>query len=149
MMFKTHLMVGILAGLLAIKVLTPHNQILFIVLVMFASLLPDIDHPDSKIGSKVKIVGFLFEHRGFFHSLIATILFSVLAYSFLGMIGLQAVAIGYLSHLFADSLTREGIMFLYPLTKRRMNGIFKTGSIAEYVIFFVLVVLNGYALLNL
>ena len=67
MQFKTHLLFGMFLGLLVLPILNPNNSILFVMLVLIGSALPDIDHPNSKVGKWFKPIGWLFEHRGFFH----------------------------------------------------------------------------------
>ncbi|MBW3011477.1 metal-dependent hydrolase, partial [Candidatus Woesearchaeota archaeon] len=62
-------------------------------------------HPESKIGSKVKIVGKMFEHRGFFHSLFAVALFVVPFWYFTSRIYAYAILIGVVSHLAADVIS--------------------------------------------
>ncbi|MBD3313293.1 hypothetical protein GF345_02525 [Candidatus Woesearchaeota archaeon] len=146
MMFRTHIAIGFLAGLLLIQAWNPQNQILFMFLILLGSALPDIDHPDSKIGSKVKAVSFLFEHRGFFHSLFAALMiFLLLAYYVSGLtygIYIAAVAIGYLLHMLADSLTREGIMPFHPISRFRLRGPMRTGRMVEYIIFICFIALG-------
>lgn len=147
MMFKTHIAFGFLIGLLALKFFNVSNPVLFITLVVLASALPDIDHPNSKLGKKVKIIFLFFEHRGFFHGIFAAFLFGGLAYYFLKGYFL-AVFIGYLSHLIIDAITLEGIMPLHPISRFRLKGIFRTGSVFEYIIFVLITIANGYFLLN-
>ena len=150
MMFKTHVAFGFLAGILSIQYLHPLNQILFIAIVMFGALLPDIDHPQSKIGRKFKIVGFLFEHRGFFHSFLMIPLISVLIFYFTHSYALiMPLGIGYGSHLISDAVTKEGIMPLHPLTKLRIRGFIRTGGALEYVLFFLIIIFAAYKTINL
>ena len=103
------------------------------ILVLFGAILPDIDNTKSKIGKRFKLVGFLFAHRGIFHSIFAIIVFtfllSLITESYL------AFGLGYLSHLVADSLTVAGISFFYPLSSKRIRGFIKTGSVIEWIIF--------------
>ena len=150
MLFKTHLAFGFLAGLLALNIFNPANVILFFTLVLIGSILPDIDHPKSKIGRKIKIIGFLFEHRGFFHSLLFLIflyIFSVLLFKNNSFI--LPLFIGYSSHLFIDSFNHLGIMPLHPLSRFRIKGFVKTGALAETMLFFGLVAIDIWKLLNL
>jgi len=135
MMFKTHLAFGVLMALLAVQILQPTNPWLFGLLIVIASSLPDIDTPDSKIGRKVKVIGWIFEHRGFFHSLAACFLFSVLTYAITKNTFYSiAFLIGYGSHLLMDSITKEGVMPFFPL-RFRLRGFFRTGHLLEFVVF--------------
>ena len=140
MMFRTHVAFGILAGILALPFINPENPFLFIFLVAFASGLPDIDHPGSVMGRKVKIIGWIFDHRGFFHSLFAVALVAAGGF-FLSksMMVAAALSVGYLSHLAGDALTHEGIAPLTPLFRWRVHGFFSTGHLVEHLLFFVIV----------
>ncbi|MBU0536026.1 MAG: metal-dependent hydrolase [Nanoarchaeota archaeon] len=153
MMFRTHITIGFLAGLLMLPMLTPLNPVLFIFLALVGSAMPDIDHPESEIGRKVKIVAFLFEHRGFFHSLFATLLFYLLFIYYLGSLRygvyVFAFVIGYFSHILSDSLTREGIMPFHPLSKFRVHGFIRTGKGFEYVLLIVVFMLSMWRLFTL
>lgn len=138
MMFRTHIAVGFLIGLLLLPVLQPVNQILFMFLILLGAALPDIDHPESKIGSRIKVVGFLFEHRGFFHSLFAVLLVYLLLLYYMSSVSYSAyifaLVAGYLSHILADSVTKEGIMPFHPISKFRISGFIRTGRGFEYII---------------
>jgi len=112
-------------------------------LAAFASLLPDLDAPESKakhlelgygrgrnrLGIKPffllsMIINAFSRHRGFFHSLFATFLFTLLAIGAVQFIHLrwmplddsywQALTLGYLSHLLADSFTKSGVPYFWP-----------------------------------
>jgi len=140
-MFKTHVAAGFLFGIFSIQYLTPVNQILFMSLVLIGAILPDIDHPKSKLGSKFKIVSLFFEHRGFFHSLfvlpvIALVLFLTTKTNYYSL----PLIIGYLSHLLTDAMTKEGIMLFHPISKARINGFITTGGFFEYILFFAIII---------
>jgi len=144
MMFKTHIMFGLLAALCALSYFQPADSIFFIFFVLFGSALPDIDHPNSFIGKKTKIIAWLFEHRGFWHSLFALIPISF-AFSFvLAKINLYALFIGYASHLIIDAATKEGIMLFHPLSKFRIRGFIHTGGLMEYVLLAVIAAADLY-----
>ncbi len=150
MMYYTHLAFGFLVSLLTIDFFDIKNKLLFILITILFSTFPDIDERKSKIGKKYKlmsgIINFLFGHRGFFHSIyIPLILYAGFYYINLE-IGI-AVLMGYFSHLFMDAITKHGIMPLYPLVNRRINGFIKTNSILEKIIFLIIVLLILYLLL--
>ena len=150
MMATTHLLFGFLFGLFGIQFLHPYNQVLFMILVLFGSLLPDIDHPRSKLGRKVKFVSWLFEHRGFTHSIYALILVALISNSLTSNLNnTYGLLIGFMSHLVADSLSKEGVMFFHPLSKAKIRGIITTGSAAEYVLFVFLLALTIVKLIRL
>ena len=152
MMFRTHIAVGFLIGLFLLQILNPVNQILFIFLMLLGAALPDIEHPESKIGSKIKVVGFLFEHRGFFHSLFAVLLLYLLLLHYIdsASVGVYIFAItaGYLSHVVTDSITKEGIMPFHPISKFRVSGFIKTGRITEYVFLVIILAVSLWKLFS-
>lgn len=119
-------------------------------------LIPDIDHPNSKI-SRFKVLGFpvfkplawiiftLFGHRGATHTLWSLFLTSLpfmLAPLFLPansiilsvLIALFGIgyAVGYFSHLLLDSLTPSGTPFVWPLPTVHL-GQLPTGKYDELV----------------
>ncbi|MCX6707917.1 MAG: metal-dependent hydrolase [Candidatus Woesearchaeota archaeon] len=153
MMFKTHIAFGFLVGLLLIQLWSPNNQILFIMAVLLGSALPDIDHPESKVGKKVKIAGFLFEHRGFFHSIFAALILYLVLLSFSSFavysVYITGLVMGYLSHILIDAVTKEGIMPFHPLSRFRLNGFIRTGRVLEYIILAVLIAFDAWKLIKM
>lgn len=87
-------------------------------------LLPDIDHPKSFLGQRLKWISLpvarMFGHRGFTHSLLA--MFAALALFYLKVPdswlvpadAVQGMVIGYLSHIVADMITPAGVPLLWP-----------------------------------
>ncbi|MBR9676968.1 metal-dependent hydrolase [Candidatus Woesearchaeota archaeon] len=116
----THLLIGYVFGLLFLKIYNAQNPAVFIIFVGLAALMPDIDNSKSTVGNKIKIIGWLFKHRGFFHTLWAALMFSVLAYAFSKEIAI-AVLVGYTSHLLSDSLTPMGVRPLWPISKKKLK----------------------------
>tara|TARA_B100000315_G_scaffold253236_1_gene291656 strand:- start:1008 stop:1373 length:366 start_codon:yes stop_codon:yes gene_type:complete len=110
--------------------------------VLLASVLPDIDKSNSKVGSKIKPISFLIEkifgHRKLFHSLFLWGIISVFVWYFLDKGYAGAILIGTTSHLIADGLTKQGVNFLYPVSQFRIAGFIETGSLFE-IIFLMLV----------
>jgi len=146
MLFYTHLVFSFLIALYSIDFLGIDKEILFILLVLFFGILPDIDEFRSRIGRKLNPISFfikvIFGHRGIFHAVwfpivLGVLLLFILEYRVLGM----AVIVGYLSHLFLDLLTLKGIKPLYPFFDKKIRGFVKVGSIFENVIFVFIVVL--------
>ena len=150
MMFKTHIVFGFLMGLLFLDVFNVSNKILFMTVAVIAAAIPDIDHPDSAVGKKVKIIGFLFKHRGFFHSILAAGIFSLgINYIFRNYAITIAFVIGYVSHILIDMLTHAGVMPLHPLSNFKIKGFMKSNGIIEWLIFLGLVVLSGLKLISM
>jgi inner membrane protein len=144
-MFKTHLVFSILIGLLILSFIEVPNKYLFLGVVCFGAVFVDIDEVNSKIGRRTRplsdIINFLFNHRGFFHTIYPPlIVFGLLAYFNYLIIGF-AFLIGYLSHLFIDMFNIMGISMFKPLHNMHVKGFVRTGGFLEYVLFFVFIVL--------
>jgi len=137
MLFKTHLIVSILISLILLYF---NLNLVFVIIFIIASLLPDIDSPASKIGRKVKILNYLFSHRGFFHSLFALLIFSVIL-SFIDYLLALAFFSGYFLHLLLDSFTRQGIFLFYPFSTKKSKGRIRVGSFLETIVFFIVLFL--------
>ena len=137
-MFKTHLAFSILVALLILIFFDIPNKIIFIFLIAVSSSFPDIDSDKSKIGRKLplisKIINLIFGHRKFFHSVFIPLILFLALYT-IGFYISLAIFIGYLTHLLGDSITNEGIMPFYPLSKFNISGLLKTNSILEFLLF--------------
>ena len=150
MIFLTHLLGGILAlayfrQFFGISSVGNSGKIVVIATAMLFSVLPDIDTVKSKAGKALQpfstVVSFVFRHRGFLHSFIfAAIVYFGIRYILSPAIAAAAV-IGYSSHLFLDSLTKEGIMPFWPLSKMKLQGFIKTGGLAEKLVFAAMIAL--------
>lgn len=114
-------------------------------------LFPDIDVPQSWMGRKAgifsNIINFLFGHRGFLHSIFAGALIGWGIWLLFGNWYHFTFFIGYLSHIFLDGLTKEGVFPVYPFNIK-LKGIIKTGGVIENIMFLVMVVLIGLYSLN-
>lgn len=77
-----------------------------IVFVIFAALLPDIDHNKSEISQLIPVVNRFFGHRSFTHSILGTATFALIVYFSLG----SSVYISY-------ALLAAGFIGLYYLRK--------------------------------
>ncbi len=145
MMFKTHLIFSLLIALLIFNYFKL-NPILFILILVLSGSLPDIDHAKSKIGRKLFLISWLvnlfFGHRKLIHSVWFATLFSFLIKLGFGNYWIPFF-IGYLSHLFSDALTKQGIYFFYPI-KFKISGFITTNGFIEKVFLFILIILNVY-----
>jgi membrane-bound metal-dependent hydrolase YbcI (DUF457 family) len=137
MLRRTHLAIGVGTALN----LLPHvnNEYLFFVIVMIATVLPEID---SGIPNLWK--GWLSDkaeegtsHRGFLHSYTFCIPAS-LVIAFIYPFAALPFFLGYSFHLFADSFTVEGIRPFWPWS-RVSKGIVVNGSLVENSIFWTIV----------
>jgi len=147
MQFKTHILFGFLVGIFFLKLIQIDNMVLYFVLIILGSLLPDIDHPNSKIGSLFKPVGWLFEHRGFFHSIFPVIILLLLIK--VNQVLFIPLSIGYISHILIDMVTIKGVLLIYPLINLRVNGFIKTGGLIELIIFYFLVIVNLFLIIKI
>lgn len=141
---------GFLAGILTYPVLH-HQWYLFIPFAMLGSLLPDVDHENSKINRAIPVTRWvprLFKHRGFFHSIFPVILiYAGFHYANLDILGIP-LAVGYLAHLFSDCLTRMGCNLLHPLSTFRVQGFIYTNGAMELMTLGGVMVLSGIVLLK-
>jgi membrane-bound metal-dependent hydrolase YbcI (DUF457 family) len=133
MLMKTHLVIGIAVALYFI----PHvnNVLIFIPVVLIASLLPDIDSGFSSLGKHrfFRPVQWTTKHRGIFHSYTLAIFVSLIFAFFVPVLALPFF-LGYGFHLLADSFTPNGIRPFWPL-KFVSSGVVKSGGGVENAIF--------------
>jgi inner membrane protein len=143
MLAYTHIVFSVLLGIYFIDLFPIKNSILFIIFLIFFSILPDIDSRKSKLGKKLgfisTLINLIFGHRNIFHSLI----FIIPLFSLLSLFS-PTIALAFLlatsSHLILDALTPQGIAPFYPL-KYRIKGFIKTNSLLEKLLFFIFVLL--------
>ena len=138
-MLRTHLAMGVFIAALFWSSVS--NRIIFLIVLLIATIIPDIDNANSYISNKTrlgKIVAFFSKHRGAFHSITFAILFSLIVALFSTSIALP-VFLGYAIHILADSFTKEGVQAFWPFGVKS-KGIIVTGSWTEYLIigFFLL-----------
>lgn len=134
---------------------------------MIGGLAPDIDQPTGVLWRKLPIgtlysrlfTPFLGGHRFLSHSIAGFCLFAFLSHYLLQLIGTILLVdmnivwwsflIGYASHLLMDSITREGVPWLFPVPYHFGFPPFaflrmKTGGFIEKVIIFPgLLIING------
>ncbi len=141
----THVAIGFLSGAVVaagfhVPLYLQTGAVLMVASI--GSLMPDIDTPASKmsksLGGLRKPMS-LFAHRGLTHSLFAVIVVALIMV-FLQVQFVHAVAflVGYISHLLADSITKQGIRLWWP-SKRRFRPIakaltIKTGGTIDWLI---------------
>ena len=135
MMANTHMVFGFLAALVFNPVFN-QKWYFFFPLVIIGSILPDVDHENSKINSLLPITRWVpkfFEHRGFFHSVFpAAIIYVSLHLAGLDWIGIP-LALGYLAHLVSDCFTKMGCNLLHPFATMRVQGFINTGGVSEFI----------------
>lgn len=134
MMAGSHVALGVAAWLVAAPHLgLPAATPACLSLAILGSLLPDIDHPKSWLGQRLRPfssgVASALGHRGVTHSALA------LAACTWGLLRggaprwiVDPLAVGYLSHLVADLLTPGGLRLAWPLRRTWALPLCKTGS---------------------
>lgn len=155
MLWRTHFAGGVLAGT-GTALLFHSDPFLFAGVAGFASLLPDLDSPKSKLGGRVFPVSAALSltvgHRGPLHSLLGAALacagsFFVLKVLHLDPLLLCAVAVGYVSHLLLDGLNPQGVPLLWPCKKRLRVPLCQTGGWFERMAFYPLAAVAVWTLL--
>ncbi len=145
MMAKSHVVIGLATWVVAAPFLhLPAADPTCLGLAVAGSLLPDVDHPNSWLGRRVRPVSTALAstlgHRGLTHSAVAVVgLIAVLLQAGYRQSDVSALAVGYLSHLAADMLTPQGLRLAWPLRRIWRLPLCRTGSPAEPIIVFALV----------
>ena len=142
---RTHLLIAMLCGWLYFRYIYEfgfEGKLLFALMLVSGSLLPDIDNPRSELGRKHKIISQATVHRGIFHTVWIPLIFIFIA-NFIEFELIRAplfgLAIGYGSHLIADSFTMFGIDPFNPFKKIKIKGPLKTGGWVETIISAIIV----------
>lgn len=150
MMAGSHVVMGAALWALTARLTgAPPAEPVALAAAALGALLPDIDHPQSWAGRKMRVVSvplsLLVGHRGITHSAVA-VLAALAVLLVMGMGWVAApVAVGYLSHLLADGLTPSGVPLLWPSRRRFTLNLCRTGGIAEIVIVAGIAALGGWA----
>jgi len=134
MLFLGHLLLGILAYLIGNQFFSGGNEFIFFGLVLLGSLLPDIDEENSKISKWFwiigKIVGKIFSHRGFIHSIFFFLILGFLIAHFFGDYYAYAILLGYTAHLVGDAISVQGVKIFHPF-QFKIRGPMRVGSTME------------------
>jgi len=140
MMLRTHLAIIVFAMLLFL----PHisSKILFVIVALAATLIPDVDCAFSTLGSKgiFRILQVFTKHRGIIHSFTICILVSIILVLFFPVFAF-AFFLGYGLHLIAYSFTQEGITPFWPYSKTT-SGVIKTGGRIESSVFLAFIIID-------
>lgn len=104
--------------------------------LIVGAIAPDLDHPNS-IASRFIIfpIFLIFSgHRKETHSLLALVICSAILWVYNPFYGL-CFALSYILHLLVDTLTVEGIPWLYPWNKKHYSfKLTSNGSPIEYIV---------------
>ncbi|MBD3247321.1 hypothetical protein GF378_01745 [Candidatus Pacearchaeota archaeon] len=154
MLIRTHLAITLCLTLFFIPFV--RYPILFLLVALLATYIPDIDSKKSRIGNHWYLRPFqwIARHRGFVHSFSFLLLLSLIFVFFIPFLALPFF-LGYSSHLIADSFTLRGIRPFFPL-RCVSKGNITTGGVNEFnvFVFFILVdvilfVTNFYSFFNM
>jgi len=152
----THVLFGLFLFLLSWRLGLVSFDLVVLGALVVGSVLPDLDHPRGLIYSLLGVPVWLRRgvrravgQRGVLHSLLVAtvvlilgylILSAVLRFSFVVSFGLF---VGFLSHLFLDSLTVRGVAWLLPFSRKRICFVIGTGSMIERIFFYALAIFSG------
>jgi inner membrane protein len=138
MLIRTHLSITLFFVLLLFPYVD--GKLIFVIVALIATFLPDIDSRFSTIGRKriARILQIFTKHRGMIHSFTFLISITFLFVIFYPVLAL-GFFLGYSLHLLADSFTKDGIKPFYPL-KKKISGRISTGGKKEIIIlvFFII-----------
>jgi len=140
MLFKTHLTFAIFVILIFINYVS--NKVLFAIMVLIATIIPDLDTKNSHVGSNPMMIPLQYtvSHRGIIHSFTTA---AILA----GLIAIKwptasfGFFVGYSVHLIMDSFTKKGIQPFWPF-KWESKGPILTGGKIEEILFLGLIVVD-------
>lgn len=153
MMAGSHVALGAAAWMLAAPYFGQDPlQPVALGLAVAGSLLPDIDHPKSWAGQRLRpvstMIALVFGHRGVTHSLLALAgCWAALRYATgVPRDWAAPVVVGYLSHLVADLLTPGGLRLAWPLRGTWALPLCRSGSPFEPLVVALAMSLAWYAL---
>lgn len=157
MLYKTHIIGGATAATI-FTLATSYTDVSLetlgaaIVTGAIGGLIPDIDHPNSKISQNLKpastIINLLFSHRGLFHvPIFYVVIWGLLLFQITNPYWLfftNTMFIGIMSHLLLDALNPRGIPMFFPFEQKlRRIAKIRTGSISELLIRIILIIMLG------
>lgn len=162
---REHLVFGITtSATLALAMYSPDSvyfahPAIFTGLAAVGSLFPDIDHPDSTISRKCRLLSnvvslFIKSHRTYTHDLALILPIAILLSTHYPII--LGFFFGYIGHLIMDLLTVSGLPFFYLFQKKSIHitpkwARFKSGSVVAMLFTYLLsggVLAAGYYFTN-
>ena len=140
MLKRTHIAIGFAVAIYFLPFV--NNQLIFFLVVMATTLLPDTDSRESSLGKRkiFRPIQWIFKHRGFLHTYTFAVLASLILAFFYPPVALPFF-LGYSFHLLADSFTVRGIRPFWPL-KGKSSGVVKTGGPIDKAIFVTFVIID-------
>lgn len=117
-------------------------------------LIPDLDKTGSKIANKfpitAKITEFTLGHRGLLHTPFFVLMVMMIYYAVskntsysLNNVAIFSFFAGYMSHILLDYLTPQGIMMLYPISKKRFHLIGLKGRLRDLFVGTIIMIVFG------
>jgi len=140
MLLRTHVMFAILVILVFVNYVS--NKFVFVIMVLVATILPDLDTDRSSYGRHLifRPLQFFTKHRGVFHSFTTAAVFAgIIAVWF--PVASFGFFVGYCVHLFTDSFTKQGIQPFWPFGWKT-NGPLVSGGRTEEILFLGLIIVN-------
>ena len=138
MLLKTHLAIAVFFILVFIE--TVESKLIFVVVTLAATYLPDVDSRFSTLGRKkiARVLQWFTRHRGMIHSFSLLLIITFFLVFFIPVIAF-GFFLGYGLHLLADSFTKNGIRPFYPWKKVsrghiRTGGRFEIGVLVSFVV---------------
>jgi len=135
MMLRTHFVVGLATALYFL----PHirNKFIFMIVILFASVLPDVDTAFSTIGKRkiFRPIQWVTKHRGLTHTYTLCLFITLIFILFSPILALPFFT-GYSFHLYMDAYTVRGIKPFWPL-KKTWTGNITTGGKVDSTIFYI------------
>lgn len=153
----THIVFGTFSYLAVSSIIGIDSSLMLssILVLVFASLLPDIDTPKSKLGKLLFFISHKVEvrfgHRTITHSflflVLSSILFYLIFFLFKNSYLILPFVIGVFSHIFLDTLNKQGVLLFYPsqiwcILPKNRNYRVEVGSNAEWIFLGILIILT-------
>ncbi|MEN7982185.1 MAG: metal-dependent hydrolase [Nanoarchaeota archaeon] len=146
MLIRTHLIIALFFSLIFLNYFD--NKLLFLIIVLISTFIPDIDSRFSKLGKIIifRPLQFFAGHRKIFHSflflgLISFPLFFISKTIFYGFI------LGYGLHLFVDCFSVMGIKPFYPF-EYKVRGFIRTGGFFETIWFYIFLFISFWLIIR-
>ncbi|MAH03687.1 hypothetical protein CMI39_02785 [Candidatus Pacearchaeota archaeon] len=147
MLIRTHLIITLFFILLLLPFV--NNKLLFIIIALLATFVPDIDTKNSKLGKYLifRPIQWFSKHRGIIHSISFLIFLTIILWLFFPEVSF-GFFVGFSSHLIADSLTVSGVSLFYPISRKKFSGIIRTGGMSETIIFVIFLIADLWLLFS-
>lgn len=121
MLLRTHIAAAMIVGLFFEPAgLAMHASLAYFLVILIATLLPDIDHENSRIGHAYPSLSLttnkIFGHRGLFHAFVFPVVLWWIMSAYIAPLYGAALLIGMMTHLACDCLTVQGVAVFRPFS---------------------------------